>query len=295
MNQAGIIARLQELGEWFHNMDLGGVQTAPNHALGDYPNCKWRHFAHAIPASLAGKSVLDVGCNGGFYALEMKRRGAARVLGIDEDEGYLAQARFAAEVSGLAVEFRRMSVYDVASLGERFDLVIFMGVLYHLRHPLLALDLLAEHVVGDQLLFQSMLRGSLQLGPSEQGRGSHEDPVSANNPASAKNGASKKDGASEKASSFEEDYAFEEAQQFEQASWPKLHFIEHRYAHDPTNWWIPNKACAEAMLRSAGFVILSNPEEEVYLCRREWPAGANRHPDAHGSAGNGRHCGGARR
>jgi tRNA (mo5U34)-methyltransferase len=245
VKQASIVARLQELGEWFHNMDLGGIQTAPQHALGDYPSCKWRRFAHAIPASLTGKTVLDVGCNGGFYALQMKQRGAARVLGIDEDEGYLAQARFAAEVSGLDVEFQCMSVYDVASLGERFDLVIFMGVLYHLRHPLLALDLLAEHVVGDQLLFQSMLRGSLQVEPCA------------------------------------EDYAFDEAQQFEHSSWPKLHFVERRYAHDPTNWWIPNKACAEAMLRSAGFVIVSNPEEEVYLCRREAPAGANGRPIAH--------------
>ena len=45
-------------------------------------------------------------------------------------------------------------------LGERFDLVIFMGVLYHLRHPLLALDLIHEHVAKDMLLFQSMQRGS---------------------------------------------------------------------------------------------------------------------------------------
>jgi len=237
MNQASIIARLEGLGEWFHNLDLGGVQTAPQHALGDYPTCKWRRFAHAIPVSLAGKTVLDVGCNAGFYSLEMKRRGASHVLGIDEDEGYLAQARFAAEVSGLDIEFRRMSVYDVASLGERFDLVIFMGVLYHLRHPLLALDLLAEHVVADQLLFQSMLRGSLEVEPSN------------------------------------EDYAFAETRQFENSSWPKLHFVEQSYARDPTNWWIPNKACAEAMLRSAGFEILSNPEEEVYLCRRAALAG----------------------
>ena len=71
----------------------------------------------------------------------MRRRGAARVLGIYTDALYLAQARFAAEVLDVGgVEFRQMRVYDVAALGERFDLVVFMGVLYHLRHPLLALD-----------------------------------------------------------------------------------------------------------------------------------------------------------
>jgi tRNA (mo5U34)-methyltransferase len=248
MNQASIVARLRELGEWFHNMDLDGIQTAPEHALGDYPSCKWRHFEHAIPSSLVGKTVLDVGCNGGFYSLEMKRRGAERVLGIDEDEAYLAQARFAAEVRGLDVEFRQLSVYDVAKLGERFDLVIFMGVLYHLRYPLLALDLLAEHAVGDRLLFQSMLRGSLET----------KQPA--------------------------EDYEFVETAPFEERGWPKLHFVERRYAHDPTNWWIPNKACAEAMLRSAGFEILGNPEEEVYLCQLR----TEREPSTHTKQGRGR-------
>lgn len=67
----------------------------------------------------------------------MKRRGASRVLGIDTDEHYLRQARFAAEMDDVDVEFLRMPMWDVAALGEKFDLVIFMGVLYHLRHPLL--------------------------------------------------------------------------------------------------------------------------------------------------------------
>src|SRR5947209_12442454 len=93
-----IAKHITELGEWFQNMDLAGVPTAPNHFLGDYPAVKWRRFEHAIPQNLAGKSVLDIGCNAGFYSLEMKRRGAARVLGIDFDAGYLAQARFAARV-----------------------------------------------------------------------------------------------------------------------------------------------------------------------------------------------------
>src|SRR3954464_7872051 len=133
-----VARRVHELGEWFHNLNLRGVQTAPHHFLGDYPAVKWQRFAHAVPLDLHGWTVLDIGCNGGFYSQEMKRRGADRVLGIDSDARYLAQARFAAGVSGLAIEFRQMSVYDLAGLGERFDLVLFMGVLYHLRHPLLA-------------------------------------------------------------------------------------------------------------------------------------------------------------
>src|SRR3954462_8050895 len=110
--------RVSELGDWFHNIDLGGVQTAPDHFLGDYPSVKWRLFEHAIPENLEGKTVLDVGCNGGFYAIEMKRRGAARVLGIDSDEGYLLQARFAAQICGVDIELRNVSVYNIAALRE---------------------------------------------------------------------------------------------------------------------------------------------------------------------------------
>jgi tRNA (mo5U34)-methyltransferase len=224
--------RVRSLGDWFHNLDLGGVKTAPDHFLGDYPQTKWDRFAHVVPTDLRGQTVLDIGCNGGFYAIEMKRRGADRVLGIDSDETYLAQARFAAEVCGVSIELRRMSVYDVASLGETFDLVLFMGVLYHLRHPLLALDLLRRHVVGGRLLFQSMQRGSPDV-----------EPVA-------------------------EDYPFIESAIFDRPAYPKLHFVERRYSHDDTNWWIPNRACAEAMLRSAGFAIVTRAEDEVYLCER---------------------------
>jgi tRNA (mo5U34)-methyltransferase len=64
------------------------------------------------------------------------------------------------------------------------------------------------------------------------------------------------------------DYDFWVADQFEGGGYPKLHFIEHRYAGDPTNWWVPNTACMEAMLRSAGFAVVDHPESEVYICRR---------------------------
>jgi tRNA (mo5U34)-methyltransferase len=161
----------------------------------------------------------------------MKRRGADRVVGIDWDERYLNQARFAAEVTGVDVEFRRLSVYDVAALGERFDVELFMGVLYHLRHPLLALDLLHEHATRDLLVFQSMLRGS----PSVM--------------------------------DLDPDYPFSTTEIFDAPAYPRLHFVEKEYSHDQTNWWIPNRAAAEAMLRSAGYRILAQPEAEVFVCR----------------------------
>ena len=64
------------------------------------------------------------------------------------------------------------------------------------------------------------------------------------------------------------DYAFHDVTLFEQESSPRAYFVEHRYAGDPTNWWIPNRAAAEAMLRAAGFQITDHPEPEVFICRR---------------------------
>ncbi|MFI5290510.1 MAG: TIGR04290 family methyltransferase, partial [Polyangia bacterium] len=124
---------------------------------------------------------------------------------------------------------------DVAKLGERFDLVLFMGVLYHLRHPLLALDLLHEHVVGDWMIFQSLMRGSPET------------------------------------ADFQKDYPFSDETPFTDERFPRMYFIERRYAGDPTNWWFPNRACAEAMLRSSGFSIVARPEEEVLIARRAAP------------------------
>ena len=105
--------RITQLGEWFHNIDLMGTPTAPSHFLGDFPRIKWKSIAPALPADLSGATVLDIGCNAGFYSVELKRRGASRVLGVDVDDRYLAQARFVASVLGLEIEFEKRSVYDV--------------------------------------------------------------------------------------------------------------------------------------------------------------------------------------
>ena len=234
-----LAAEVARLAPWFHNIDLGhGIQTAPDHFLGDYPRFKFARFADALPADLTGKSVLDIGCNAGFYAVEMKRRGATRVLGIDSDDRYLAQARLAAAALGFdGIEFRNCSVYDVGALRERFDLVIFMGVLYHLRHPLLALDLIREHVAGDLMLFQTMQQGSRDVFPVPEDHpfhipGTHRPPA-----------------------------------YFDEPGYPKMHFIEREFAHDWTNWWAPNRAASEAMLRAAGFRVEAHPQGDVYLCR----------------------------
>jgi tRNA (mo5U34)-methyltransferase len=220
---------ISELGDWFHNIDLFGVPTAPSHFLGDFPNVKWKHIEKVIPQDLTGATVLDIGCNGGFYSIQMKRRGADRVLGIDVDERYLNQGRYAAKTLGLDIEFQRCSVYEIDNIEAQFDWVIFMGVLYHLRYPLYALDKVVKKVRG-KLLFQTMLRGSEEI------------------------------------RNWEENYHFWNKEIFENREFPRMHFIEHSYANDYTNWWIPNRAGAEAMLRSSGLEISTHPESETWVC-----------------------------
>lgn len=223
--------QIRGLGEWFHNLDLLGIPTAPNHFLGDFPAVKWKHIAASIPQDLSGASVLDIGCNGGFYSIQLKRRGAGRVLGIDVDERYLKQARFAAETLGIKLEFERRSVYEVDQIGGQFDYVFFMGVLYHLRYPLFALDKVITKIVpGGKLVFQTMLRGSSEIKP------------------------------------WQDNYQFWTTNIFADPDWPTMYFVERSYANDPTNWWIPNRAAAEAMLRSSGLEILAHPEAETWIC-----------------------------
>ncbi|MGH3185161.1 MAG: DUF6351 family protein, partial [Streptosporangiaceae bacterium] len=181
-----------------------------------------------------GKLVytFDVGCNAGFHALECKRRGAAYVLGVDADSRYLAQARFAASVLGLEVEWRHLSVYELGALGQRFDYVFFQGVFYHLRYPLYALDL-AVKLTRQRLVFQSMVRGDEPAAPTPS------------------------------------DAGFWDPAPFAQPGFPAMYFIEHRFAGDATNWWIPNRAAVEGMLRSAGLRLLAHPEPETWICAPE--------------------------
>ncbi len=227
--QASLSQKIAELGEWFHNLDLNGVKTAPNHFLGDFPNIKWRLISPDIPEDLTGATVLDIGCNGGFYSIEMKRRGAKRVLGIDVDDRYLNQARFAARTLGFDIEFEKRSVYSADEIPGQFDLVLFMGVFYHLRYPLYTLDKVIKKVAG-KLVFQTMIRGS------------------------------------ETVKQWADDYPFWNKEIFADPDFPTMYFIEKRYSHDPTNWWIPNCAAVEGMLRSSGLEIVAHPETETWVC-----------------------------
>jgi tRNA (mo5U34)-methyltransferase len=225
-----IRSMVDRLEPWFHNLHLpDGTQTAPDHFLGDFPAYKWQEIAGFLPENLSGWEVLDIGCNEGLYSFELARRGA-RVTAVDMNARYLAQARWAAMQFHLQdnILFKKMQVYHLANCPKKFDLVLFLGVFYHLRYPLLALDIVSR-LVGKLLVFQTLLMPG-------------EEVITGVDP------------------------GMDERETLRRRGWPAMAFIENSLAGDRTNWWAANHAAAEAMLRSSGFRVTARPGREIYLC-----------------------------
>lgn len=247
---------IEALEPWFHNLHLpGGIETAPDHPHGDFPSFKWRELADTLPQDLSGWTALDIGCNAGFYTFELARRGA-KVTGIDREDLYLKQARWAAARFHLKehVRFEKRQVYELAWERRRFDLVIFMGLFYHLRYAVLALDTIAR-LKPKLLVFQTLSAP----GQSTLSAASQTLDVSS--------------------------LDFSNLDEVNAPDWPKLAFVEGRFSGDETNWWLPNSAAAVGLLRSAGFRVISRPNTETYICEptgdspcceEEWRAATGR-------------------
>jgi tRNA (mo5U34)-methyltransferase len=123
---------------WYHRIELApGLVTPGTH---DSPAGLARLDAIGLPRSCRGLRALDIGCRDGFYAFELERRGA-EVVGLDYADPEVTGFSIAARALGSRVRFVVANVYDLDSAEHgHFDLVLFLGVLYHLRNPLLALD-----------------------------------------------------------------------------------------------------------------------------------------------------------
>jgi tRNA (mo5U34)-methyltransferase len=143
---------------WYHTIDLGGGVVT--RGVDDSPV---RLARVQLPDSLHGKSVLDIGAWDGFFSFECERRGAARVVAADHfswhGTGWGTKAGFnlAREALGSAVEDIDIDVMDLSPerIGS-FDVVLFLGVLYHLRHPFLALERVAS-VTRDYLIVETVV------------------------------------------------------------------------------------------------------------------------------------------
>jgi tRNA (mo5U34)-methyltransferase len=187
---------------WFHRIPLPDGTVTPGADVDAAAKLEFNRLPH----ELTGKTVLDVGAWDGLFSFVAEQRGAARVLATDSyawyGEGWGSKECFevAREILGSSVEDLDIDVMDLSpeAVGGTFDVVLLLGVLYHLRHPLLALERVAS-VTGDMLILST----SIDMV-------SHSRPAAAFYPGTDLNG-------------------------------------------DPTNWWGPNPACVEAMLRDVGF------------------------------------------
>jgi tRNA (mo5U34)-methyltransferase len=225
---------LAKLGWWYHNIDLGhGIWTNPSDPRAYDPQIRWRLIEPYVLATLDGKTVLDLGCACGYFSVMMKKRGARRVLGIDLVEGSINQAKFLADVYNVDVDFRVEDVYHFCLTNEEvFDYVLFLGLFYHLRHPLLVLDHVAA-ITRERLYFQSIVRGASHLEALE----------------------------------VKDDYPHDEQNVFENREFPKMFFIEKLLNKDPTNWWVANGPGLEGILRSAGLEIIQRLGIEEFVCK----------------------------
>jgi tRNA (mo5U34)-methyltransferase len=165
LSKESIAAHVSAFPFWYHRIQLPHDIVTPGWAPLHIPS-------YRIPERLDGKRVLDVGAWDGFWSFEALRRGAAEVVAIDDFSDFLGllgnDQRKAWETFDLCrsllgydeARCRRteMTVYDVSEeLLGRFDVVFFFGTLYHLRHPLLALDRLSAVCDGEIFVESAIL------------------------------------------------------------------------------------------------------------------------------------------
>jgi tRNA (mo5U34)-methyltransferase len=157
MNEEQIRAAISGIA-WYHTIDLGqGVVTPGVDAT------QPRLALVGLPDDLRGKSVLDIGAWDGAFSFEAERRGANRVVAVDSfcwsGAGWGTKDGFecARRVLASKVEDREVEVLDLSpSTVGSFDLVLCLGVLYHMRHPLLALERVSS-VCRDQLILGTQI------------------------------------------------------------------------------------------------------------------------------------------
>jgi tRNA (mo5U34)-methyltransferase len=138
----------QQIHPWHQRWEIfEGVFTPGRNPISDLLD------GVGLPSDLRGLRVLDVGAFNGCFSFECERRGAAEVVAMDLQDAHSLGIDTLISLLGSRVRFEQGSVYnlDPATLGE-FDVVLFLGVLYHLRYPLLALDKLRKVTKGTLFL-----------------------------------------------------------------------------------------------------------------------------------------------
>ena len=205
---------------WYHRIYLGnGVYTLPP-TMADQV---WALIKPTFPADLKGASMLDIGSNAGYFSIFAKLRGAGRILGIESFKMFFDQAAYIRNIWQMDIEYRFMDAHEIGQINEEFDLVMFAGILYHLKNPLLVLEEIGRRcrdavIVESEIIPEDprnlvMARlgplGNVKLTPTTKG--------------------------------FMKFYERDELN------------------GDMSNWWAPDTECLLGMLRVAGFKHFSRP------------------------------------
>jgi len=172
-NDNDLKKKIRFLGPWFHQIDLNGIKTrdiyktdSPSTKRGyhedfteqdyiDNPLWIWTKFKDKIPNNLNEKRGLDIGCNCGFYSIELAKRGA-NVIGIDYSYSALVQANFAKQVLELHnITFQSGNITNLEeTFKTKFDIILCLGLLYHIQDPEAAIKSVSK--ITDYAIFETL-------------------------------------------------------------------------------------------------------------------------------------------
>ena len=227
---------LDSLGWWYQHFELpNGLWTGEGQEPGYLPESRWRLIEPYLPEDLMGSTVLDLGGNSGFFSIKMKQRGAGRCVLVESYGEFLKQADFAARQFQVELELVNEDAHTYClTTDERFDYVLLLGLLYHLKYPGLVLDRTAEMTKKLMFVVSAVIGEEFEEPPKKQNLERTRDEEILLGP-----------------------------------GFPKLAFIEALYNNDSTNWWLPNHSALPAMMRSAGMRIIGRPHAHVLIAEPE--------------------------
>ena len=216
-----LVAVVKSFPFWYQRIHLGqGVYTLDEPA---YHEGVWQRLQASFPRDLSGASVLDVGTNAGYFAIQVKLRGAGRVVGIESLDEYFRQAILCRQILNLDIEYLAIDAHQLECVQDSFEIVMFTGILYHLKNPLHVLEQVGR-VCQDSLIVETEIIAEdprncvyVRQGPMGQTR-------------------------------------------LNRCGTGIMKFIEHdELGGDNSNWWVPDTECVFGMLRTAGFKYFSAP------------------------------------